>query len=399
MPSTQKNQTETQSDCPVCGSANTLPFFEISQVPVECNVLWNSRAGAVGIARGDLALSFCRACGHIFNTRFDPDLLAYSNTYENSLHFSARFQEYAHDLAQGLVQRHALRGKQIVEIGSGKGDFLNMLCELGDNQGVGFDPSYDGQDSPFERIQFVQSYFNEEHIVEEADLICSRHTLEHIPHPAGFARMLRRAARQGDTTVFLEVPNARYTLDELAIWDLIYEHCSYFSAPSLARLLTTAGFDVCRIEETYGGQFLTIEASPAVSSPGAVLTELSIPAPASIEKSATGFASRFTKKMHIWQARLADLRASGKKAVLWGAGSKGISFLNFLKVGDEIEYVVDINPRKRGRFISGAGQQIVPPEFLKEYQPDVVIIMNPIYNDEIRQTLADLNLQSQLLNA
>ena len=397
MPSDQR--TGINADCTVCGSANTTPFFEMPQVPVECNVLWDSRAGAVGIARGDLALSFCRECGHIFNTRFNPDLLAYSDNYENSLHFSARFQEYARALADGLVQRHALRRKKIVEIGSGKGDFLNMLCELGDNQGVGFDPSYDGQGSPFNRIRFVQSYFNEEHAAQEADLICSRHTLEHIPQPAGFARMLRSAAQQGSPTVFLEVPNARYTLDEMAIWDLIYEHCSYFSAPSLARLLMKAGFDVCRVEETFGGQFLTIEASPAVATPGAALSEARIPSPAEVEKSAIGFASRFAEKMDDWQARLAGFRASGQKVVLWGAGSKGISFLNFLKVGDEIEYVVDINPRKRGRFISGAGQQIVPPEFLKEYQPDVVIIMNPIYNDEIRQTLSDLNLQSQLLNA
>jgi hypothetical protein len=70
-----------------------------------------------------------------------------------------------------------------------------------------------------------------------------------------------------------------------------------------------------------------------------------------------------------------------------------------LNVQDAITYVVDINPRKHGHFVTGTGQQIVPPEFLQEYQPDVVIVMNPIYKDEIKKTLGQFGLSAELLFA
>jgi len=73
---------------------------------------------------------------------------------------------------------------------------------------------------------------------------------------------------------------------------------------------------------------------------------------------------------------------------------------HFFKYGwgrNQIEYVIDINTRKHGKFIPGTGQKIVPPEFLREYRPDVAIVMNPIYKNEIQQTLDQLGLSTQLM--
>ena len=68
---------------------------------------------------------------------------------------------------------------------------------------------------------------------------------------------------------------------------------------------------------------------------------------------------------------------------MWGAGSKGVTFLNMIDSRYQIEYVIDINPRKHGKYIPGTGQKIVSPEFLREYIPDIVIVMNLIYENEI----------------
>jgi len=70
-----------------------------------------------------------------------------------------------------------------------------------------------------------------------------------------------------------------------------------------------------------------------------------------------------------------------------------------LKIKDQIEYIVDINPHKQGKYISGTGQQIVPAEFLRDYQPDVVIVMNPIYKKEIQQTVKELGLTTEFIYA
>ncbi len=73
--------------------------------------------------------------------------------------------------------------------------------------------------------------------------------------------------------------------------------------------------------------------------------------------------------------------------------------MNALETQDQIRYVVDINPRKQGMYLAGTGQQVVPPEFLRDDQPDVVIVMNPIYEDEIRQLTEDLGLTPEFMCA
>jgi hypothetical protein len=74
-----------------------------------------------------------------------------------------------------------------------------------------------------------------------------------------------------------------------------------------------------------------------------------------------------------------------------------VTFLNTLKTKDHIDYVVDINPRKQGRYVAGTGQQIVTPDFLRDYQPDMVMVMNPIYKREIQQITKRLGLSTDFV--
>jgi ABC-type Fe3+-hydroxamate transport system substrate-binding protein len=99
----------------------------------------------------------------------------------------------------------------------------------------------------------------------------------------------------------------------------------------------------------------------------------------------------------LWEDRLEQYKKDGKKVVLWGSGSKGVSFLTTLKIPDNVEYAVDINPYRKGYFMSGTGQEIVSPEFLKDYKPDVVIVMNGIYCDEIGKDLKNLGLDPEIV--
>lgn len=383
---------------PICPETAVLPLIEMKNVPAHCNVLWPSRAAARNAPRGDIRLGYAADCGHIFNLDFDPALMEYTQEYENSLHFSARFQEYATALAQRLIDRYAVRGKEIVEIGAGKGDFLLMMTEMGNNRGWGFDPSY-VPDAGYtsERVTFVQDFYSEKYTSTQADLILCRHVLEHIEDPDAFIANVRRAVGdQRETIVFFEVPNALWTLRHGGIWDIIYEHCSYYTPTSLAALFRKHGFDVLHVEEVFGGQFLTIEAKLAGE------TAVSTPAPdalAQLTADAERFAAAYAEKVDQWQQTMDRIRDQGQKAVIWGAGSKGVTFLNVLDRDNVIRYAVDINPRKQGKFVGGSGQMIVPPDFLANYQPDVVIIMNGNYRAEIGRMIADLGVEAELLIA
>jgi SAM-dependent methyltransferase len=380
--------------CPVCLSAEVTPFVKILHVPAHCNLLYPRRVEAITAPSGDIHLGHCRRCDHIFNLTFDPSLMEYTQDYENSLHFSARFQSYAMALVEKLVDRYDLRGKDVIDIGAGKGDFLIMLCRAGENRGVGFDPSYiPGPEAEAEGVTFVQDFYSEQYTNYPADFIACRHVLEHIEKPRDFVASVRSAVNgRLETVVFFEVPNVLYTLRDLGIWDIIYEHCSYFSPHSLAHLFRQVGFEVLDVSAVFGGQFLTIETRLAA--------ETAEPdAPDSITPLVEAFAENYNRKVTAWQQQMGRIVGDGRKAVVWGAGSKGVTFLNILKTRDMIKYVVDINPRKEGMYVAGTGQQIVPPAFLKNYRPDVVIIMNANYHDEIRQTLDDMGLESEILLA
>ena len=74
-----------------------------------------------------------------------------------------------------------------------------------------------------------------------------------------------------------------------------------------------------------------------------------------------------------------------------------MAFLTTLKIQEEIEYAVDVNPHKHGTYMAGTGQKIIAPELLREYNPDVVIVMNPIYCNEIRQDLNKMGLTAELM--
>ena len=86
------------------------------------------------------------------------------------------------------------------------------------------------------------------------------------------------------------------------------------------------------------------------------------------------------------------MRETGQRSIVWGGGSKGVTFLNIIETQNHIDYVIDINPRKQNHYIAGTGQQIMPPEFLLDYNPQIIIAMNPIYLGEIKQIIEKLGL-------
>jgi SAM-dependent methyltransferase len=363
-------------------------------VPVMSGVLWPTREAALGAAVGDIELAICEQCSMLRNLAFDDDLVDYEGSYDNSLHFSPTFQRYADELATRLVERYDLRGKKVVEIGSGKGDFLRALCELGDNQGWGYDPTYTGEQSlAADRVTFVAEYFTGDLSVVP-DLVCSRHVFEHLVDPAPVLASVRRAA-DPSTILYVEVPDAGYVLTPAGLWDLIYPHVGYYTATALRYLVARSGFAPLEVATSFGGQYLWVEARCTDTSAAAVGSAR----PTADEVEATlgvadGFAEMHRKTIASWAEQLADARRTGQRVALWGAGTKGVTFLNVVPGGDGVHAVVDVNPRKRGGFVPGTGQRVCSPQDLVAEPPDLVLVMNNVYEGEIRRTLADLGLDA-----
>jgi SAM-dependent methyltransferase len=386
--------------CPGCGFSAPTEFFEARGAPVDVGVQWESRAAARSCPRGNVRLAFCRQCGLIFNAAFEPQLLGSAQSYENPLDCSPTFQAYARSLAQQLIERYGIRDKTVVEIGCGNGSFLRLLCALGNNHGVGFDPCHAAGQGDTKgtdpTVEIVAAEYSPRHADQHADLLCCRHLLDHIGAPRAFLCGLREILNGLPAAVaYFEVPECGSIFLQPYPWLIIYEHCLYFTKASLSRLFTECGYAVQRAGRAYGDTFAFVEARLAERSadrPSAGKPDLGGLA-AAIET----FPARHAGVLESWHARLRDRLNNGARLALWGAGARSVGFTSAVGAADQIPFVVDLNPRKWGHYLSGTGQEIVPPEFLREYRPSAVIVMNALYRNEIERSVRDLGLTPEFL--
>lgn len=386
-------------NCPSCGEVTTQFIYKVKAIPIHSCVLLDSPDAARSFPKRDLALAYCDACGFVFNHIFDEDVIRYSANFEESQHFSPTFSGFAKSLAEQIVQKCHVAGKHIVEIGCGKGEFLRELCRLGGATGLGIDPAYrfdQGRTLEVKGVEFIQDYFSPSYEYLKADVVLCRHTLEHIAPVADFVKSVRRMIGSRDNVwVFFETPDAKRVLAEGAFWDIYYEHCSYFSPGTHARLFRRSGFDVTDIELLYDNQYIIQFAKLADSQttfPCGLEDDLF-----EMKSLASEFPARVENEQNFWRTLLQERARRGERVALWGGGSKAVAFLTTLGLTDEVAAVVDINPYKQGKFTPGTGHAVVAPEDLLAHPPDAVIVMNPIYVNEVRSSLEAMGLSPEVL--
>lgn len=399
-----KSETSTAEGgvhrCPNCEHADMSIFYEVVGVPVHSVLLMDTHEDAVNYPTGDIRLGACPNCGFVSNVAFRPEVHEYSQRYESTQAYSPTFNKFHENLAKRLIDHYDLRGKQVVEIGCGQGEFLALMSRLGDVRGIGFDPAYDGrvpEAAEDANLTFIPDFYSEKYTSYTGDFVCCKMTMEHIPATANFLRTIRRSIGDAlNATVFFQIPNGGYVLNDLAFWDVYYEHCSYFTPVSLRYLFESCGFQVLDVATEYDDQYLTIEARPVSDLPSTPVQAASDEL-AAVGRSVDYFCENVLAKLHYWRHKLTTMQRQGKRAVIWGSGSKGVAFLTSVGLRDEIGYAVDINPKRHGTFMAGTGHEIVGPEFLVDYRPELVVVMNPIYKDEIERDLTRLGLSPEIL--
>ena len=162
----------------------------------------------------------------------------------------------------------------------------------------------------------------------------------------------------------------------------------------MARLFRNNGFEIIDIWVDYDDQYIMLGAR--LGGEGKLNLFPAEEDMAQLQNQVDFFSENCKNNLNTWKKYLENAKKNGRRVVLWGGGSKGVAFLTTLNILDEVEYVVDINPKKNGTYMAGTGQKVVAPEFLKQYKPDIVIVMNPIYCNEIQETLDKIGIIAEL---
>ena len=329
-------------------------LYRVEGLPIFQNRMYPTRESARSCARGDVVLVEDVKTGLVYNRAFRPELMEYDSNYQNEQGNSPLFQRHLESVAD-LVESHMGR-EQLVEVGCGKGLFLELLASRGSDIS-GYDPAYEG-DNP----RIVREYFSKALGISGKGLIL-RHVLEHIQDPVSFLRALKEA-NGGGGTIYIEVPCFDWICKNHTWFDIFYEHVNYFRLTDFNRIFGT----VHGARRTFGGQYLSIVADLAT-----------VRVPEIDHADRPLFPPDFASGLHP---------LSAETAAVWGGASKGVLFcLMMERAGVVVERVIDINPSKQGRFLPATGIQVQAPGDALPSLPDgaTIYVMNSNYLPEIRE--------------
>lgn len=378
-----------RTHCPVCANACSELLLSRQSVPVHQNQVFTSVDAARGIARGDIEFRFCPACGFGWNARFDPSLLEYGVSYESDQSGSQRFLDHVRSRIVAILGSLGSR-TTVVEIGCGAGYFLSQLCTAGNLRGLGVDTAYRGPErSNEERIEF-RAELLDRHSRFDAEILVCRHVIEHVADPVSFARAATTSLeRSPDPVLYFETPALEWILESGTAWDIFYEHCSLFSEASLRQVFAAVGFSATTCDRVFGGQYHWIDARRADSTPRAK----------ALTPDVRGFPERVSHWLARWQTWL-DHSAQDGPVAIWGAAAKGATFVNLFDPDKRrVQYLVDINPKKAGGFVPGTGHPIVPPAFARDQPVKHILVVNPLYVEEVRGILSSMGVGPRLHTA
>jgi SAM-dependent methyltransferase len=380
-------------NCPVCDRPSDAPFLTRQQVCVHQNLVVDTPQAARALRGGTLALHVCAGCGFVFNGAFDPALLQYGAAYDNTQTCSPTFQQHVEARAGHIVQTGGARDATIVEIGCGNGSFLSSLARRSTGiRGVGFDPSYSGPDTALDgRVRFERRFYDNTCGEVDADIIVCRHVIEHIPRPVDFLRTICKTIRQNDARIFFETPCVEWILRNEIVWDFFYEHCSYFTAGSLAQAFARAGFRADEVSHVFGGQYLWAEGRPAGERPAES-------GASRIVDLARRYAEREAAIVSGLHERVVELSRRGPVAI-WGAAAKGVTLANLIDPeATLLACIVDINPNKQGKFLPGSAHPIVGPGEIGIFGLRTALVTNPNYFEENSRIVRSTGLNLELVD-
>src|SRR5450432_375295 len=348
-----------------------------------------------------LKLCVCRACFLVQVGEYVKVQEIFTE-YAYFSSFSSSWLKHAEDYVSMISERLALDSKSlVVELASNDGYLLQYVVKAG-VPCLGIEPAANVAKAAEEKgVETLVKFFGRELGAElkqagrAADLVVGNNVLAQVPDlnsfVAGIANLLKPTG-----TATLEFPHLQQLVDGNQFDTIYHEHFSYFSLLATERVFAAHGLVVFDVEElwTHGGS-LRVWARPAADTSRSVSDRVK---KLRAREDAQGYGRletylRFEDRVRATKRKLLELlidaKRAGKRIVGYGAPGKGNTLLNYCGIrADFVDFTVDRNPYKQGRFLPGTHIPIREPAALDAAKPDYILILPWNFKDEIMAQLA-----------
>ena len=383
---------QTIDCCRSCGGSQLTEILSLGNLPLADGLL-ASAAEMQQELRFPLNVVFCRNCSLVqLKETVAPDVL-FGNDYPYYSSFSTGWMEHCRANALELIQTRQLNGSShVIEIASNDGYMLRNFHEQGIPV-LGIDP-VPGPASAAEQIgiptlrEFFSLALAESMTAtdQRADVILANNVLAHVADLDGFVHGLRTILKP-DGVIVIEVPYVRDLMEHTEFDTIYHEHLCYFSGASICRLFNDRQLAIREIRQlpTHGGS-LRIYAAHGTSNSEQVDRFLQDEQSGGLHESDCygAFADNVGRIQAELRQLLAHLHEEGSTVAAYGAAAKGTTLLNASGVLPEhLQFVVDRNIHKHGRYMPGLHTPISAPSRLLEDMPDYVLLLAWNYKDEV----------------
>ena len=388
--------------CRSCGAGLEHVFVDLGQSPLANSFLSEADLQQPE-AEYPLRVLVCDACLLVQLPEFEsPDKIFTDYAYFSS--YSQSWLDHARRYADEMTTRFGLgRTSKVVEVASNDGYLLRFFKD----QSVpvlGIEPAANVAEAALAagidtRVEFFGEQTATRLLETEgaADLLLGNNVLAHVPDLNDFVRGLR-VLLAPDGVITMEFPHVMRLIERNQFDTIYHEHFSYFSLGTVQRVFARHGLEVFDVDElpTHGGSLRVYAAhadSKAHSESAAVARILATESGRSLD-TLEGY-SHFEPRVRSTRDKLLEfinsLKAEGSSVAGYGAPAKGNTLLNYCGIGpDTLDYTVDKNPHKQGKFLPGSRIPVFAPERLRQTKPEYVFVLPWNLRDEISAEWAEI---------